>query len=739
MAVALVSVGACDHPKAAQDAKRKGQGPNVLLITLDTTRADHLGCYGYTEGHTPALDALADSGVRFEQAFCQVPLTLPSHASLLSGTYPPTNGVHINGASVLSDEVPTLAETFQAHGYRTGAFLGAWVLNSAFGLNRGFDHYDDDVSGKGAPSSLYQERPADEVCAAALAWLDQQPQAAFFAWVHFFDPHHPYAPPTPFREKLAHPYDGEIAFVDSQVRRLVDWLEASQCRQRTLIVIVGDHGEAFGEHGEIDHGLFLYHTTMHVPFIVSFPPHWGQGKVVSASVRLVDVAPTILDLMGWEQTVGVQGESLRPAVETDSFAFLPAYGESNYPLVAFGWASLRSYTTRQWKYVEAPGPELYDRRADPGERTNVIAQHPDIASRLQGELNGLVASMAKRDGESVALDPEAIRALESLGYVGITQAPVQPASGRPRQDPKDMIAVFRGMMTAKRLAKQHRHAEVVKLLKPLVARSPESDELHAVLGEAYLQLGRLKEAEQAYRASLRTFPANPYKLCRLGDALHGQNRVAEAMECYRRALSACANYDVAHNKLGAAYFQMKRFPEACEHFRRDLEFNPTSPNAMTNLASAVLHMGQHRKAMTLLQEALQHDPGFAPAHRLLWQVLLLAGKRVEAINALRAACKALPDDRLLTRHLAGLLATTPQAGRAAAQEAVVLARECCEADPNVPENFDVLAIAYAGTGDFANAIDAARHALFLAENQGRSELAGQIAARLQAYQRGRTH
>ena len=735
MLAALLS-GACDRRPADREVRRGATGPNVLLITLDTTRADRLGCYGHTAARTPTLDALAGAGIRFEQAFCQVPLTLPSHVSLLTSTFPPTNDISMNGAGVLSDTLPTLAETFEAHGYRTGAFVAAWVLHSAFGLSRGFDHYDD-VAGEASESSLGHERPADQVCAAALAWLDRHPETPFFAWVHFFDPHDPYAPPADFREQPADPYDGEIAFADSQVRRLVGWLEANHCRRKTLIVVAGDHGEAFGEHGEHRHGLFVYDTTMRVPLIFSFPERLPQAKVVSADVRLIDVAPTILDLLGWAPPPEMQGESLRPALETEDVVLLPVYGESHYPRAAFGWASLRTYATAEWKYVDAPRGELYDRRADPAELTNVIDQHPEVAAGLREELAELLAGMTRHAAAGVTLDDKGMDALESLGYVAAA-APVESDDDQPRRDPKDMLAVHDGYTRARHLLQQHRFAEVVQVLRPLIAQSPESDDLHRVLGQAYLKLGRLPEAEQALRMSLRVVPNNPSKLCALGDVLHGQQRVDDALECYQQAVAALADYGPAHNRLGVIYAQRGRFAEAAYHFQRHVEIAPTSPEALSNLAGRLCDTGRRAEAVKLARQALQYDPAYAPAHRVLWRALVLARQNTEAISALRTACRVLPDDWVLRRQLAALLATTPQAGPAGIREAVRLAQQCCAAQPDAPQNFEVLAGVYAANGNFAGAVETARRALALAESQGYDELASELRIRLQVYQSSRT-
>jgi arylsulfatase A-like enzyme len=278
---------------------RGGGTPNVLLITLDTTRLDRLGCYGHTGGTSTAIDGLANAGIRFEQAYAQVPLTLPSHASMLTGTYPGVNGLHVNGSSSLGASLPTLAESFSVNGYRTGAFVSSFVLHRVFGLARGFDHYDDDLAGSGGSSAFEIERPADEVTGVALDWLGASQDQPFFAWVHYYDAHVPYRPPQEFRSRFDDAYDGEIAFMDSQIGRLIAWLEQQDLRDDTLIVVAADHGESFDEHGEPQHGLFVYDTTVRVPLILSWPARLAAGVTVEQPVRLVDLFPTVLELMGW--------------------------------------------------------------------------------------------------------------------------------------------------------------------------------------------------------------------------------------------------------------------------------------------------------------------------------------------------------------------------------------------------------------------------------------------------------
>ena len=735
----MLSTGGCEKPatETLPLPLNDALDLNVLLVTLDTTRADRLGCYGHAAARTPALDGLAASGVRFERAYCQVPLTLPSHTCLLTGTYPPTNGIHVNGAAIVGKDIPTLAEAFQKRGYRTGAFLSAWVLNAAFGLDRGFDRYDDRVGGDADDSGVvHQERSAKRTAEAALAWLGEKPAGRFFAWVHFFDPHHPYTPPSPFDRDLEDPYDGEIAFMDSQFARLLEWLDQSGLRERTLIVVVGDHGEAFGEHGETEHGLFLYNSTTRVPLIFSLPTRVARTRALDVDAQLADVAPTILDLLDMQPLAGAQGRSLRPALETGTMPFEPIYAESDYARVGFGWASLRSFTTQAWKYIDAPRPELYDRAADPDELANVLEAHADIAERMRRELDAFVGKLAKCTAENASLDDADLRALEGLGYVGGSLAEDDTDANIVRRDPKDMVDVYHGLLEAQRLSRLQRFEEVVPLLEPLALQSPESDELRATLGEAYLKLNRLPEAEREYRAALRTVPNNPRKLCRLGDAIMRQGRIDEALEQYQQALAVSEDYEPAHNKLGVAYLRKQQIPQAVEHFRRCVELAPHSANALTNLANLLTQMGRLDEALKLLRAALQNDSNFAPAHRNLWQVLAKMNRGKDAIKALRNACRVLPDDISLKRTLAGFLIQAGDNTPGAAQEALELALLCCEQEPGNPQNHDALGIAHAAMGDFVQATNAARRALELANQQGRTELAGRIAQRLEAYQAG---
>lgn len=660
--------------------------PSVLLITLDTTRADRIGCYGYSTAQTPVLDGLARSGVLFQNAFCQVPLTLPSHSSLFTGTYPATNGVRINGMALAGGGVATLAELFQRKGYRTGAFISGLALDSQFGLGRGFDTYDDDL---GTSEAL--DRPANSVCDSALTWLTESKGIPFFAWVHFFDPHTPYSPPEPYRQHFADPYDGEIAFMDTQIRRVLDWLDTNDLRKNTLIVVAGDHGEALEEHRETEHGLFVYETTMRVPLIVAFPKLPIQGRVVNSAVGLVDVFPTIVELLGWKRTEGLEGRSLAAACHGEEFAPRPVYGESMYPHLGFGWAPLRSLTTERWKYIDAPRAELYDRQTDPREEINVISEHASLGSRMQDDLLAMTEQMVARVSSST-VDNEMLSRLEGLGYVGGSSRTTDPGTESSGRDPKDMVGAYRGHSKAIRLQFQDRYDEVVSIMETLVQQSPESDEFYNTLGKAYLELGRYQEAQRAFETSLRLIPNNPRRLWRLGDSLLRQNKLsdakvalsaalefapdlaqahcslgdvlerqgkpAEAMHHYQKAVAAAPTLARAVGRLGVANAKKGKFSLAAEHLRRYVELEPTSPHALTNLGNVLFQLRRPDEAIKLYRTALRYDPQYATAHQSLIQVLTVTRRTDQLIEALRAAHAALPGARALTVRLAWLLATT---------------------------------------------------------------------------------
>src|SRR5436190_14102981 len=337
---------------------------NLLLVTLDTTRADRIHAYGFDGIETPNLDRLAREGVLFEQAIASAPLTLPAHSSIFTGKFPPAHGVRDNGGFFLDDKETTLAERLQPRGFATGGFVGAYVLDHKWGIAQGFQTYFDDFD-----LSKYQtlslgsvDRPGNEVANKALAWLDKVSASRFFGWVHFYDAHSPYTPPEPFKSRYAgRPYVGEIAFVDSQVGRLLAYLDEHDLARNTVVVVMGDHGESLGEHGESTHGFFVYQSTTHVPLLVRSPYDSMQGRRVGDVVRSVDIVPTTLELLGVRTSEAFEGASVVPLMTGGKKELgVAAYSEAIYPRFHFGWSDLRSLTAGRYKYIAAPRPELYD-------------------------------------------------------------------------------------------------------------------------------------------------------------------------------------------------------------------------------------------------------------------------------------------------------------------------------------------------------------------------------------------
>src|SRR5216683_1085976 len=357
--------------------------PNVVVITIDTLRADHLGCYGYKQIRTPNIDALAADATRFERAYTAVPVTLPSHTVMFTGTYPMLSGMHDFAANKLNPTQPTLASVLKEHGYATAAVIGSAVLDSRFGLNRGFDFYYDHFDFNRLQESNLEEmeRPGNVVADLALDWLGKNYHSKFFLWMHLYDPHFPYRPPAPFSEQYKdRPYDGEIAFADAQVGRLIAFLKAKDLYRNTLIVLSGDHGESLGEHGEKTHGFFIYNATLHIPVIIHLPQTTSSLKTISGVVSLVDLTPTVLQTLKVDLPAQVQGRSLLPLMtaktEEESRS---VYAETFLPRLHFNWSELRSVETEKYQFIEAPKPELYDLSRDPGETQNLYAEKKAVA------------------------------------------------------------------------------------------------------------------------------------------------------------------------------------------------------------------------------------------------------------------------------------------------------------------------------------------------------------------------
>lgn len=713
-----------------------GDQLNVLLITLDTTRADRIGCYGHAAAQTPTIDSLAQRGVRFANAYSQAPLTFPSHVSLLTGTYPIENGMQVNGRDRMSEATPSMALFFQEKGYRTGGFTSVIVLHQHYGLDQGFDVYSNAIAKGDFRSSSRGSvaRLGSETCDEALAWLQESDDRPFFAWVHFFDAHQPLKPPAPFDTQLEDPYDGEIAYVDTQVARLLDWLEETGQRERTLVVLAGDHGEGLGEHGEDEHGLFIYSATAHVPLIISAPGIIPAGIVVEQPVPLAAVLPTVLDVMQWSTDVELSEGTLAGSWSDSDWRGPLVYCESEYPRLGYGWSAIQSIVTEDWMFIESPIPELYDRKQDPNELTNLFEERPEIGERLRARLLERQGNMQSR--MHVALDSgnEAAAALEGIGYVQTSSPELVPKDGR---DPKAMAAVANDFMHALTLIRSSKQPEAIAILERLVIESPESDAIHGVLGRLYYESGRPVEGIRELTFSLRTDPDNVDNLFALGVCLLQLKKVEAASDAFKRTLESDPNFGQAHSRLGILAANQGNFSSARSHFEAFVRIEPKSTSAACNLASLQMQQGECQSGATQFQRAIGLDPGCIQAHAGLWQAVRVGCfTRQGAIVELRNSMTSQPDNDRLAARLAWAIATDRQATPAGKLEALELASRLPKSAPSDWFGQDVLAVAYAANGDFASAAAAAQRAASLSRTQ-QPGIAPRIEERAQAFQQGK--
>ncbi len=638
----------CERGSGSADKTASLERDNVLLITLDTTRADRIGCYGHAAASTPALDALAARGTLFERAYSQVPLTTPSHCSLFTGRYPKEHGVRNNGRGSLGESFPTLATTFKEHGYATGAFVAAFVLDKRYGLNRGFDVYDDDL-GKATleMQRMDAHRPGGAVTEPALRWLDSVKEQRFFCWLHYYDPHDPYEPPAEFRESHVDPYDGEIAFMDAQIKRVLDWLDTNRLTDRTLVIAVGDHGESFGEHGEHGHTNFLYETNLHVPLIFAHPGVIRENARVSSVVEVVDLFPTVLELFGWSVPQGLESRSLAGVFTGRELSPRASYAESLYVRDLFGWAEQRSLTSYRWKYISSTRPELYDLQADPAEKQNLVPEQPGMTFEMLTSLKQKYASMASGEAGAVALDESARRRLESLGYLSGAEVP-EDFLTEGLLEPKDKIETIQAVNLLRPKLLAGEFAEVLPKLEIVAERNPDASMIHSMLGLCYKGLGRTKEAIRAFEKTVALSPTNPMVLAELGDALANSGRLDEAVELLKTSFAIDGESVKTRAHLAEALRRLGRMDEALphcrfvfrelhpkeaddyetlsfllanrgftaeavEHYRQAISGSPSNPQVGFAFNLAMIRMGHAAPAGDNLREMIQYNPEMGPA------------------------------------------------------------------------------------------------------------------------------
>jgi arylsulfatase A-like enzyme/cytochrome c-type biogenesis protein CcmH/NrfG len=629
---------------------------NVILITIDTLRADHVGCYGYKQIKTPNIDSLAAEGTRFERAFAVVPVTLPSHSSMLTGTYPMLSGMHDFSGNKLSPLQPTLASVLKQDGYQTGAVIGAAVLDSRFGLNRGFDFYYDhfDFSRLDEANLDQMERPGNVVADTTLDWLAKNSQKKFFLWMHLYDPHFPYNPPEPYRREYAsRPYDGEIAFADEQVGRLLRFLKDKGIYNNTLIVLCGDHGESLGEHGEKTHGFFIYNATMHVPLIIRLPGNVGS-HVVTDPVSLVDLMPTVLETVGIQIPSQVQGHSRLAAIRSNhndndeehakENRERALYAETFLPRIHFNWSELRGSETSKYHFIDAPRPELYDLANDPGELHNLFNDKKAVSEEMRAKLVSLIReySAGKELAEKTGLDPALMERLKALGYAGFSGGSNPTISSRDLPDPKDRIVVYELISDAIADSQHGRYQESIDKLRSVVKTEPNSVPAHYLQGLDYYRLNKYAAAVDELQKTVTLSPDYALAFFNLGMAQAHAGLIDAAIATLQRALQLDkTNFEAAFN-LGVAFLQKKQLEPAAEAFRQSTTINPEFARGHQALGETLLYQNKIEDAITELRRAANLAPQDPAMHESLSKALAAQGLTAEADEETRRAHQLAP-------------------------------------------------------------------------------------------------
>lgn len=616
-------------------------GLNLLLVTIDTVRADHLGCYGRSNAQTASIDGLASSGVVFTRAFSHVPLTLPAHANILVGKTPPAHGVHDNGRFAVPEECLTLAEHLKASGYATGAFIGGYPLHSRFGLAQGFDVYDDRLSSMPGISREFAERRASDVADAALKWLKGR-SSPWFAWVHLYDPHDPYAPPEPFLSRFKDaPYDGEVAYVDETVGRLLAFLRGAGLTENTVLVLVGDHGESLGQHGETTHGALAYNSTLWIPLIVKMPG-WRPARVDQV-VTHVDIFPTICEALSLRQPAGLEGRTLIPAMRGQKLRPAPVYFECLSPYYGRGWAPIRGLIKDQMKFIESPIPELYDLGKDFDETANLagtrsLAQFREPLSRI------LEAEAARKPESEIKIDTAAIDKLRSLGYVAGPAARKKEKFG-PEDDVKILLPYYEKSMAALVMNHEGRVSEAIEQLKQLISSRPDMDAAYVNLALVYEAAGRTAEARRMFLDGLEALPesydllTHAIRFLVVAGDFAGAVGLADAHPLPQMESDLKIWID-----LGICYRNLAEYDKAKACYETAISIDPTYPVPYNNMGTLLLSMPRERadpsalgQAVGYFKKALELDPGYAAGYYGLGQAYYGMGEYDRSIAAMEKA------------------------------------------------------------------------------------------------------
>ena len=628
------------------------EAPNIIFITVDTTRADRMGFLGSKRGVTPNLDVLARQGVVFERAYSQAPLTPVSHATIFTGTYPQFHTVTDFGHP-LPALLPFVPEILHNSGYHTAAFIGSIILdpkgNMAPGFDRGFDHFDAGFHMKrDAQESRYDnvERRAGDVVGHAIAWLKVNRQSPFFIWIHLYDPHAPYDPPPPYDKRFRDPYDGEIAYADASLGKLFQYLRQRGLYDRALVLMMSDHGESLGAHGEAMHGIFLYDETIQVPMFFKLPGALLAGRRVTSRVRLVDVAPTLLSMLSLPLPPTFQGESLVPLMKmksTKAAADLPAYAETDYPHRAFGWSALRAMRTGKYLFIRAPKRELYDATQDQGAEHNLAEKSPAVTGTLQAQLDQFHrdTSSFPEKSEQKSLTSEQSENLTALGYVGSDSsgASTDPLQGA---DPKDKIEISNVLQDGIIAVEDGHYAQAIPLLQHVLQDSPLVSVAYVQLGIALRKVGRASDAVVPLRQAVKLLPDSTEAQYELGLTLYEAGAWQESVPYFEFVAKKRPKFADAQYSLASVYARVQRVPEAVELLQQVIQVNPDHFRANLLLGRIYTLQGNPLGALNNLEKATQVQPSSQEAHLFLADAYSQLGRSTDAER-----------ERALARKLSG--------------------------------------------------------------------------------------
>jgi len=749
---------------------------NVLLISIDTCRADHLSCYGYPHKTTPNIDAIADEGILFENVVSPIPLTLPAHSSMLTGTIPPYHGVHHNLEYQLGPSNLTMAEVLKDNGFTTSAVISAFILDSRFGLNQGFDFYNDEFEEK-IDGLTIEQRRAEEASRFACDCLDENKDKRFFLFVHYYDPHWPYEPPEPFRsDYLFNPYAGEIAYTDYYIGQVLEKLKELNLYNSTLIIITSDHGESLGEHGEASHGYFIYQSCIKVPMIFKVPGG-PRGKKVSDVVGLIDIVPTLLRFLGIDVPQQVQGKDIsgyskrNSSPDEDRLVFCESFCATEYQC-----NPLLGVVANRWKYIQTTRPELYDLSNDPEERNDLVEGQSQRARIMKDGLEQILQQTV-REGESdskLELDEEARKRLETLGYVASGTIDESFEFDQTKDDPKDYIKYHNYRNKVRYYFRDKQFDRAKEICRQMISERPNIAFTYVLLGDIAFEEKAFDEAISYNSQALRLDPENHKAQRNIGLALSNQNKFDEAVGHFKEALRLKADFRGAHYDLGVAYAHLGKHDDAIKHWNEALRLGENDSKVHVALADALVYQGKAEQAITHWKESLKLDPDNAKVHadlaniltrkgeieeailhltesvrlnpnqpavqNVLAELLYAQGKTEEAIGRWKQALHFQPDTPRILNNLAWIMAAHEDDKFRNPPQALQYAQKACELTKfKNPDLLDTISAAYAAVGKFKEAIQTGERALKLYRNLEKEKKADDLQNRLELFRAGRPY